>query len=321
VAAARPLDPQASFDASTSFSVTGEPDPPAGQERTAALFPVSPGYFSTLGIRLLRGRTFTPGEDRPDAVQAVVVSQALVRKYFPHTDPIGKELVFGLSHHITAAPADSFRSRGFIVGVASDVHTSTLAETPLPAAYLAYNTLPFTVSIVLRTRAGLATVAPAIRATVRAVDPALPVYSVTTLRDALSISAAQPRFYTALLGSFAALALVIAILGIYGVLAYSVSQRSRELGIRAALGATRGRIASTVLRNAAILTGSGLAIGTAGAMLLTRTLHGMLFGVGPLDPVALGGACAVLFVAATVAAWIPARRAAQVDPTVAIRAE
>ena len=105
VAAARPLDPQASFDASTSFSVTGEPDPPAGQERTAALFPVSPGYFSTLGIRLLRGRTFTPGEDRPDALQGVVVSEALVRKYFPHTDPLGKELVFGLSHHLTAAPA------------------------------------------------------------------------------------------------------------------------------------------------------------------------------------------------------------------------
>ena len=201
------------------------------------------------------------------------------------------------------------------------MHTSTLAEVPLPAAYLAYNTLPFAVSIVLRTRANLATVAPAIRATVRAVDPALPVYSIATLRNALSISAAQPRFYTAILGCFAALALVIAILGIYGVLAYSVSQRSRELGIRAALGATRGRIASTVLWNAAILTGSGLAIGIVGAMLLTRTLRGMLFGVGPLDPVALGGACAVLFVAAAVAAWIPARRAAQVDPTVANRAE
>ncbi|MGH7593835.1 MAG: ADOP family duplicated permease [Gemmatimonadales bacterium] len=321
VAAARPFDPQASFDASTSFSITGEPDLPAGEDRTAAIYPVSANYFSTLGIRMIRGRALAASEDRPDVRQAVVVNEALVRKYFPHTDPIGRELVFGMAHHLTAAPADSFRSRGFVVGVVSDVHGSTLAEAPPPAAYLAYNTLPFALSVVMRTRAGLAAAAPGIRAAVRAIDPALPVYSITTLRDALSLSVAQPRFYVALLGSFATLALIIAALGIYGVLAYTVRQRSRELGIRAALGASRGRIAAMVLRHAGVLTATGIALGMGGALLITRTLRSLLFGVTPFDAVALAAAGAVLLGAALVAAWVPTRRAACVDPTVAIRAE
>jgi predicted permease len=321
VAAARPLDREGSFNATTSFHITGHPEVAHVDDPAARIMPVTADYFRTLGITLLRGRPFTPAEEGPEVTPVVIVNQALVRKFFPGEDPMGREIVLGLSHHIDESPADSFRSRGVIVGIAADVKLDSLTDNAVPTVYLGYGTLPFEISVMVRTSSALAAIAPSIRAAVHAGDPEATIYGLTTMGAAVASTVVRPRFYTVLLSGFAAIALLIATLGIYGVISYTVAQRSRELGIRMALGASERAILSSVLRDAAGLAGAGLVLGLVGTLVVTRGMRAMLFGVDPLDPAVLIGAVVVLFVVATVAAWFPARRAAGVDPTEAIRGE
>jgi len=321
VGSTRPLDPAPGFGLTTAFTVSGRPTVPDYQKPETAVYPVSPDYFRTLGIQLVRGRIFTADEDRPDAQPVVVVNEELVRRYFPNENPIGKYIVLGVEHTTGPDPGDTLRAQGEIVGVVADVKQSSLADAPAPATYLPYGTLPFGLSVVIRTTAEPETVESAILARMRQLDPDVPVFGLGTVESQLSSSVSQPRFYMILLAAFAGLALVLAAVGIYGVLSYAVSQRTRELGIRMALGASAGQVARQVLRQGLAMTIIGMTLGLGGALALTRLIASLLFGVEPLDPLTFAGVSATLVIAALVACYLPARRAARADPLEAMRAE
>jgi len=316
-----PLDPASNFMINTSFSVRGRPPLPEDHQPLTTIYPVSPDYFRALGIRLIRGRTFTAAENRPDAPPVVVVSQSLARRYFPNEDPIGRYIVIGITHTTGPSPADTLHSQGEIIGIVGDVKQSSPADTAVPATYVPYGTLPFGFSAVVRTTANPEMVESAIRAQMRQLDPDVPLFALGTVRSALSASVAQPRFYMILLGAFAGLALVLAVVGIYGVLAYAVSRRARELGIRIALGASQRQVVRQVLREGLALAAGGTAIGLIGAFWVTRLITSLLFGVRPLDPVTFAAVPATLIAAAFAACYVPARRAARADPLEAMRAE
>jgi putative ABC transport system permease protein len=274
-----------------------------------------------MGIQLARGRTFSESENRMDAPPVVVVNEALARRYFPGQDPIGKHITFGISHNFSPAPGDTLRARGEIVGIVRDARDASLAESPAPATYFPFHLMPFSVTFIVRTAVEPASLVHAIRTQAAAVDPTVPVYEIGTMNDALAASVTRPRFYTMLGSAFAAIALVLAALGIYGVVSYAVNQRAREFGIRLALGATSDNVVSLVVRRGARLTIVGLLIGLVGAFFVTKLIRSLLFGIEPLDPAAFATAAIVLGAFATLASWLPARRASRTDPVVTMRAE
>ena len=321
VAGHRPMDPDPTFQASTSFTLDGEPKPEKGNEPISQLLPSSPSLFRTLGVQLVRGRTLEDTDNRPDAAPVIVINEELAQRYFPGQNPIGKHLTFGISHTTTASPADTLRTRGEIVGIVRNLKMSSLSERPEAATFIPYNLLPLGTSFVVRTTSPVAPLARAIRSEVRAVDPNVPLYELATMDDAVSLSVAQPRFYTLLLGAFAAVALLLATLGVYGVIAYAVSQRTREFGIRIALGATSATVSRVVLRRGIVLAATGILLGIAGALATTGAIRSLLFDVPATDPITFAGVVVVLSAAALLASWLPARRAARVDPVIAMRAE
>jgi uncharacterized membrane protein YeaQ/YmgE (transglycosylase-associated protein family) len=297
------MDPDPTFGATTSFSVDGEPKPEKGNEPLSSLLPVSPSFFRTLGVQLARGRTFDESDNRPDAAPAIVINEELARRYFPNQNPIGKHLTYGMMHTTTASPADSLRTRGEIVGIVRNLKLNSLSEKAWPQTFIPYHLLPLGASFAVRTALPL------------------PVYELGTMDEAMSQSVAQPRFYTLLLGAFAAVALLLATLGVYGVIAYAVSQRTREFGIRIALGATSATVSRAVLRRGIGLAATGMLLGIVGALVTTRAIQSLLFDVPAADPITFAGVVVVLSGAAIVASWLPARRAARVDPVIAMRAE
>ena len=213
-------------------------------------------------------------------------------------------------------------AKGEIVGVVADVKQSNLKEEPPPATYLPHGTFPQDeMSFIVRSSADVATLTTAIRKKMAEIDPDMPIYDMQTMTQAISTSVAQPRFYMGLLTGFAGLALLLAALGIYGVISYGVSQRVRELGIRIALGATNESILKLILGQGLTLVGLGLAVGIAGALLLTRVLTSMLYGVTPADLPTLILVPVTLAATALLASYFPARRAARVDPVTAMRSE
>jgi putative ABC transport system permease protein len=274
-----------------------------------------------MGLRLVRGRFFTAAENRPDAPPVIVVNEALAKRYFPNEDPIGKHLTFGISHDFGPAPGDSVRSRGEIVGIAHDVRNNSLEDKPEPAAYFPYSTLPLAATFIVRTMMDPSVVEREIRRQVAAVDRNQPIYGLGLLDDALGDSVARPRFYMMLLTVFAGLALFLAALGTYGVVAYAAQQRTREFGVRIALGASRSSIARLVVRRAILLAIGGVGAGAVIAGIATRALQGLLFGVEAVDKLTFVIVALVLGGIASLAAWLPARRAAHVDPLVAMRAD
>jgi predicted permease len=319
VAFARPLQP---IGMRTAFNVVGKPPAPNDKRMTVDVRPASANFFSTMGIRVVRGRVFSKAEESFGPPPAVVVSEALVKKYFPNENPIGQRIVLGLSHDTSEAKGSEVTAGGEIVGIVSDVRQRGLDRDPVPAVYVGWGTFPLSnISFLVRSRADAQTVAAGIRERVRAVDPELPIYNMKAMGDALSQSVAQPRFYMILLTAFAALALLLAALGIYGVISYSVSQRTRELGIRIALGATQERVVRLVLGQGMALTSVGIAAGLVGAYWLVRLLASMLFGVTATDAPTFAGVSVVLLGVAGAASYLPARRAARVDPVTAMRAE
>ncbi len=306
----------------TSFDIDGRPKAGPTARLLTAVLPVSSGYFQALGIPLLRGRYFTRDEDRFGLPPVVVVSEAFVKKYFPNEDALGKSITLGISHDTAEDNKTSVTSRGEIVGIVRDVKQRQLREEPYPAVYLPHGTFPESdMSFIVRSSADLSTLTGAIRRRVSAIDPEMPVYEVETMTGAISGSLTEPRFFTFLLGGFAGLALLLAALGIYGVISYGVAQRTRELGIRIALGATNERILRLVLGQGIALIVVGLIAGVGGAVVLVRLLASVLYGVDPRDLATFIIVPIVLAGVGVLASYLPARRASRVDPVIAMRIE
>jgi predicted permease len=295
------------------FDIVGHPPASAGTSRTANYVSVSPGYFRVMAIPLTSGRLFDE-HDIASKPRVSLISLAMARMYFPNENPIGKKLAFGF-------PPDGTVVRE-IVGVVGDVRDASLGQDPGPMMYVPFAQAPFWgANVVVRSGLTPSAVAAAIRRQVRALDDGLPVTDVATMPDILDASLAQPRFRVLLLSLFAGMALVLAATGIFGVISYSVSRRTNEIGIRVALGASRTAILRMVLGETLTLTLVGLAVGIPSALAASRLVGHMLFDVSTYDPATLTAVAAGLAAVATVAGYVPARRAMRVDPIVALRYE
>jgi putative ABC transport system permease protein len=305
----------------TSFEVRGEPERRADQRRLSMVEPVSPDYFRTLGMTVKAGRTFDESENGFAGEQVVVINEALARKFFPNDNPIGKYFTYGIGHD-TSGKGGEVTVQGKVIGIVGDVKQRDLKTETLPTTYIPYNTYAVNeITFLVRTTSSLAAVGPMIRARLKQLDADLPLFKLQTMEEALSESALQQRFFMALLAGFAVLAVVLAALGIYGVMSYSVAQRTREMGIRIALGASRNRVVKLVVSHGAVLAATGLTIGIGGAFWLTRLIEGLLFDTRAKDPATFAAVAALLGGVAIVAAYLPARRAASIDPVVTMRAE
>lgn len=297
-----------------SFAVRGRPAPPPNAEPRAQVRIVSPGYFATVGIRLVQGRAFAAA-DRPGSPRAMIISQETARRYFPGESPLGKHIEFGWTR-------EGEHLSGEIVGIVGDVRQHGLSADLTPHVYAAWDQWPLDeITVVMRSRGDPAVPLNTARTLVLSLDRDLPVYDAFTLESMVDRALGQPKFYVLLLSIFAALALVLAVVGIYGVIAYAVQQRSREIGIRIALGASTERVVGMVVRRGLTLAVIGVALGTAGAYAVTRVLQSLLFSVSARDPLTFAAVAALLGGVAVLASWIPARRAARVDPLTAMRAE
>jgi putative ABC transport system permease protein len=279
--------------------------------------PVSPGYLQTLGVPLAQGRLLTDA-DTERGPFVVVVNQAMVRRYFPDGSAMGKHVQIG------ATPTNQIPFME-IVGIVGDVKQS-LATDPQAEMYLpirqADAMLPiFSLSIVLRTQGDPRTEISSLRSAIHDLDPNQPVEKIRTMQENISSSVTEPRFRTVLLGIFAMSALLLSVIGLYGLMAYSVSQRVHEIGIRMTLGAQKRDVMWMIVGQGMLLTLLGVGIGSAAAVLLTKLLARFLYGVSATDPVTFAAVSLVLLVVALLACYLPARRATKVDPMIALRYE
>lgn len=314
-----PLSP--TFQASSSFEVLGRAKDPANKLQ-AAIRAVSPSLYPTLGIRLRQGRLFSDA-DGPQAAGAAVVNEAFARKYFPGQNPLGHQLkISEKGPHGTVT----------IVGVVDNTHQTALSDDVEPEIDLCYLQLtprdeltPFILSsfttVVLRAHVAPTAVIPSLRSALREIDPDLAVMDVRTLQDVVDTSLGSQTLAVRLLWIFAGAALLIAIAGIYGLLAYNVSQRTRDLGVRMALGATRSNVIALVLRQAIVLLGVGVAIGVVAAISVGGVLRSFLYGVVPYDAATIIAVSLLLLSCGLLASYIPARRASRIDPVKALRWE
>ncbi len=299
-----------------SFEVKGRPPLPPMQQPSMEIRVATVDYFQTMGIPVRRGRPIL-GRDVAGAPQAVVISEAAALRHFPGEDPMGKFIVLGWGRG-EGQP----KVGGEVVGIVGDVKERGLAEEKPPELYVPYAQVPIqTMDVVLRTQVTPRALVPAVEKVVRELDPELPVARVATLDEVVARSISEPRFYMVLLGAFAAMAVFLAALGIFGVLSYSVVQRSREIGIRVALGAHPRDVLRMVLGHAATLAVIGVLVGLAGALALSRAIGSLLFELSPTDPLTLGSMAVLLGAVALVASYLPARRATRVDPLIALRSE
>jgi putative ABC transport system permease protein len=300
-----------SMGSATDFRLLDRPAPEPGQEPVADVRMVTPGLFRTMGIPLLQGRDFTEA-DREGAPDVVIVNQALVREYWPGQDPLGKRIFMEWNRDMRAE----------VIGVVGDVRLRSL-DTPARATlYWPHAQIPNNfMTLMARGETAPAALAPALRGIVAELDPKLPLGKVEPLQDVLETSLSSRRFLLVLTGAFATLALLLAVIGVYGVISYAVARRTPEIGVRLALGARRSDVARQVVGDTLRLSAVGVVLGLLGAAASGRLLQGLLFGVSPWDPYAyLAVALSALAISAAVAA-LPARRAASIDPAVALREE
>ena len=292
-------------------AVSGRPILPMGQRDTAMRNLVSPGLFRTLGMQLKRGRDFDE-RDNPQSPQVVIINEAFARKHFPGEDPLGRIIITGMGQR----PAE-------IIGIVSDVRGTNLQTAPEPDYYLPSLQRPESfAAILLRVQGGdPAGFAGAVRAALKEIDPDLPLIQPQTLTDRVAQTVADRRFALVLLGSFAALALLLACIGVYSVMACIVSQRTNEIGIRMALGADRATVLRLVLGQGLRLTGLGVVLGLGAAFALTRLMQQVLFEVQAHDPLIYGALATVLATVAAFACWLPALKATRVNPIIALRTE
>jgi putative ABC transport system permease protein len=290
---------------------------PEGRAATASNAPlsadaraISPGYFHTMGIPLLKGRDFTE-HDQGESPLTLIVSEKFAERYWPNEDPIGKRFRPGTSNPF-----------GEVIGVVGNVRNLSLEEEGRPAFYFSYGHIAMPgLTVVVRMAAGTTLPANALRAQVTALDPELPVFNQRTMDQIVANAVGQQRFQTVLLSIFSGVSLLLAAVGIYGLMSFLVKQRTHEIGIRMALGASRSNVLHLVIKRGMTLALLGIAVGVAGALALTRLLKSLLFGVTPTDLTTFGIVCAGLLLVALLACYIPARRATKVDPLVALRYE
>jgi putative ABC transport system permease protein len=294
-----------------AFDIENRPVASAAAARVADYVAVTPTYFHVMNIPLIAGRTFET-RDNMSAPAVSVVTQSFVRAYFPNENPIGKRIVFGF-------PPDPGVPRE-IIGVVGDVHDISLGKEPGPMMYASYAQSPFPgACIAVQSKLAPSAVISSIRDTVASLDKDLPVTDIATMDEVLRESTAQPRFRTTLIALFAAIALVLAATGIFGVISYSVQCRTNEIGIRVAMGASARTILKMVLRETMLLAVIGLAVGLPVAFVSSRVLGHLLFGISPTDPATLIVVSLTLAAVAVAAGYLPARRATQVDPLIALR--
>lgn len=305
-----PLDPRT--QSALGFRLEGGEQPPPGQTPKAEAVWATPGYLETMGIPLLRGRglRWTDSNSTP---RIVLVNEAFVRRHIPNGEPLGRRVLDLL------APNDAWE----IAGVIGDVHTKGLDLAPAPLVVIPLLQFPVTfLRIAVRAEKGdPLQLLPPLRAEVLALDKNLPISAPQPLSQVVIDSLGERRFQMTLLSVFALVALALAALGIYGVMAYSVAQRSREIGIRMALGAAPRRVLGMVVAGGLRLAAAGVGLGIIGALAATRVLSALVYGVSTTDPLTLASTAAVLIVSAALASWIPARRATRLDPTLSLRAE
>jgi len=298
-----------------SLTVDGRPEPPPALQPSLHVAIATAGYLRAMGIELVRGRGFGAGDDLR-APQVVLLSETAVRRHFADEDPIGKHIRLGLGGH------GDRKAGGEVVGVVRDVKRYSLARESPAEIYVPYAQFPLqSMAVVLRSDVEPRSLATAAEAAVHELDAELPVARVATLEEIVARSISEPRFYVVLLGAFAATALFLAALGLFGVMSYAVAQRTRELAVRMALGARQQELRRMVLREALGFGSLGLALGLGGALLVSRTLESLLFSVSPSDPATLAAVALLLLVTTLLAGYLPARRATRIDPVVALRAD
>jgi putative ABC transport system permease protein len=294
----------------SDFRIEGRPEPEAGKEMIINTSSISPGYFRTLGISILKGRDFSD-RDNSDAPLAAIINSDLARIYFPTEDPLAKRITF-----------DDGESWISIVGVVADIKRMGLDTSAKPEVYFPYLQAPSTsMSVVARTTTEPLSLVGGVKNQIQTIDKDLPVGEWKTMQQVLSESNSGRRFNLVLLTAFAAVALILAIVGIYGVMSYAVTQRSHEIGIRMAIGAQSRDVFRMVVGEGMILALIGIGFGLVGAFALTRLMTTMLFAVEPTDPATFITIAVLLTGVTLVACYIPGRRATKVDPLIALRYE
>jgi len=307
-AALNDTPPLTGFGGPSPYAVQGRPVPPLAEQPLALRHLISPNAFATIGVKMAQGRDFNE-RDTPTSTPVVIINQAMADQLFPGEDPLGKHLISGM-----------MQLQQEIVGVVANTHSQNLTAPPQPEMYYPALQRPETFTTMLvRTDGDPALLAASVRAALREVDGNVPLTNPSTLRNFVDQSMADRRLTMLLLAVFAGLALVLASLGVYSVMAYSVGQRSGEIGVRMALGAQPDDVSKMVIRQGLALAGIGVAIGVAAALAVTRLMNALLFGVGASDPLTYLGMIALLGTVALLACWMPARRAGRVDPLVVMR--
>jgi putative ABC transport system permease protein len=299
--------------AATTVKFSGRAVPEPGNQRTATVRTVMPRYFETVGIPIRRGRDFVEADNTSQAPLRFVVNEAFVRRYLAGDDPLTKAISVGMARN---------NPFGQIVGVVGDVKEGSLNKAPVPTVYYVYSHMPYgQMTLVVRSERDPLTLVTSVRRVMRELDPKLAAADIRTMEEILGDTYARERFLALLMGGFSSCAVLLAGIGIYGILAYSVSLRTKEIGIRQAVGADAGRIIGMVLADGSWFVIAGLVTGMAAAFGLTKFLSGLLFEIQVNDPLAFGLAPAILLIVAVVAAYIPAHRAARLDPMRALRFE
>jgi len=305
------LVPFSSNDNSSTFQIVGRTPFPKGQEPDASTRVATPEYFDAIGTALRRGRLFNTQDDAKSA-RVVLVNEAFANKFLPGEDPIGQRVNFGGGEKETTE----------IIGVVADVKNDDLDEAPDPTAYFPYlQNVRLTMSLVIRGKQDPTLLASAVRSEVHLLDPKLPVSNIKTVGEMINERISPKRLMTYILAVFGLIALLLASIGIYGVMSYAVTQRTQEIGVRMALGAQARDVLKLVIKKGMMMAFVGVVLGLAGAYALTRVLANLLFKVAPTDLVTFAAVTISLIVVALVACYIPARRATKVDPLVALRYE
>ena len=296
----------------TVITFPNQPEIPLDQAPGIGMHTMTPSWFRTMNVPLLAGRLFDE-TDRIEGPKVLVLSESAAKRFWPNDNPIGKR---------AAVYQGGFDTGAEVIGIVGDVRYNTIDSLPNPDAYVSYFQSPrFRMMIFLKTAGDPSTLAGPARQVIQEMVPDLPIYDIQTMESRVAVSSAHARFSAVLLGIFAAIALALAIVGIYGVMSFTVSQRTREIGIRIALGADRGNVVRMVIGEGVLLAAIGVAIGVGLALVLTRVLNTFLYDVKPSDPLTYAGLVLVLGGTAFMAAWIPARRAARVDPVEALKGE
>ena len=311
LSASAPMSPGMSV---LAFQVAGRPEVPLHQSPIGHFLEVSPGYFGTMGIPILQGREFA-AVDATENPRAIVINEAMARREFPNQQPLGQRFSFGPG-------PDGEQQWLEIVGIVGNVRQYRADEAPVPMVYVPHTSTPQrSYSLIVRAEGDALALSSSVRAAIQSVDPSLPIVRARTLDDVIGASLTQRRFNMTLLMVFAVIALILAIAGIYGTVAYAVAQRTQEIGIRVALGATTGEVLRLVLVDALKPVGGGLALGMVAAFALTRALDRLVYGISTTDTLTFVTLPLVLGLVAMIASWLPAMRATRVDPMIALRAD